>query len=144
MAPPFRLTFSSYCSNQPSCLIQLSACAANASLNSASSISSIVIPARFNAFCVAGTGPKPMIAASQPATPIDLIRARGVRPSAFARSADISNIADAPSEIAEDVPAVTVPLTGSNTGRRPAKVSTVVSGRITSSWSMSFNTPSVS
>ena len=43
-------------------------------------------PARFSAFFVAGTGPYPMIAGSQPATAIDTIFARGLRPSALARS----------------------------------------------------------
>ena len=72
---------------------------------------------------------------SQPATAIPRILARGVKPNAFALAADITNIAEAPSESAEEVPAVTVPFTGSNTGRNADKLSAVVSGRITSSCS---------
>ena len=82
-----------------------------------------------------------MVEGSQPATAIPRILARGVKPSSLARSADITNIADAPSDNAEEVPAVTVPFTGSNTGRKPPSVSIVVSGRITSSCSMSVNAP---
>ena len=85
-----------------------------------------------------------MIDGSQPATAIDTILARGLRPSSLALSADISNIAEAPSDNADDVPAVTVPFTGSNTGRKLARLSIVVSGRITSSKSYNFNTPSAS
>ncbi|MNP69318.1 hypothetical protein D3C76_1653990 [compost metagenome] len=74
-----------------------------------------------------------MMAASQPAMAMARTLARGVRPSALARSALITSMAAAPSDRAEEVPAVTVPLTGSNTGRNWLRVSTVVSGRITSS-----------
>ncbi|CSA83462.1 Uncharacterised protein [Vibrio cholerae] len=56
-----------------------------------------------------------------------------VKPSALAFCSLITNIAEAPSESAEEVPAVTVPLAGSNTGRSSANPATVVSGRITSS-----------
>ncbi|MNO73104.1 hypothetical protein D3C76_640630 [compost metagenome] len=74
-----------------------------------------------------------MMAASQPAMAMARTLARGVSPSALARSALITSMAAAPSDRAEEVPAVTVPLTGSNTGRSWLRVSTVVSGRITSS-----------
>ena len=74
-----------------------------------------------------------MIEGSHPATAIDLIRANGLRPSAIALAPDINNMAEAPSESAEDVAAVTVPFFGSNTGRNLAKDSRLVSGRITSS-----------
>ena len=46
-----------------------------------------------------------MIAASQPATAMERILARGFRPSALARSADITRIAEAPSDSADDEPA---------------------------------------
>ncbi len=82
-----------------------------------------------------------MIAASQPATAIERITARGFKPNACARSADISNIAEAPSDNAEDVAAVTVPPFGSNTGRKAWNDSRLASGRITSSMSHSCLKP---
>ena len=66
-------------------------------------------------------------------TAIERTRARGFSPSSRARLSLISSIAAAPSERAEEVPAVTVPVTGSNAGLSAASASTVVSGRITSS-----------
>ena len=72
------------------------------------------------------------------------ILTRGVKPNSLALSADIINIADAPSDIADEVPAVTVPLTGSKTGRSVDRLSAVVSGRITSSSSTNVNAPSAS
>lgn len=56
-----------------------------------------------------------MIAASQPATAIERILARGVSPNSLALAADMMSMADAPSDKADDEPAVTVPLTGSKT-----------------------------
>ncbi|MNE30371.1 hypothetical protein D3C81_319020 [compost metagenome] len=82
-----------------------------------------------------------MIAASQPATAIERITARGFKPNACARSADISNIAEAPSDKAEDVAAVTVPPFGSNTGRNALNDSRFASGRITSSMSQRILKP---
>ncbi len=82
-----------------------------------------------------------MIAASQPATAIERITARGFKPNACARSADISNIAEAPSDKAEDVAAVTVPPFGSNTGRNALNASRFASGRITSSMSQRILKP---
>ena len=72
------------------------------------------------------------------------MRARIGKPSSFAFSSLITNIADAPSESAEDVPAVTVPDAGLNTGRSFDRPSTVVSGRITSSSSTKISEPSAS
>ena len=80
-------------------------------------------PARFKAFSVAGTGPQPMIAASQPATAIERIFARGVKPRALARSALMISMADAPSDKADEVPAVTVPPFGLKAGRKAANCS---------------------
>ena len=64
------------------------------------------------------------IAATDDAT----IRARGVRPSSAARSADITSTAAAPSLSGHALPAVTVP-SGSNAGLSCASTSTVVPGR---------------
>jgi hypothetical protein len=61
------------------------------------------------------------------------IFARGVRPKALAFSADITSIADAPSDNADELPAVTVPSFGSNTGFKAARASRLASGRMTSS-----------
>lgn len=74
-----------------------------------------------------------MMEGSQPTTAIERTRARGVRPNSRALLSLITSIAAAPSDRADEVPAVTVPVTGSNAGRRVESASTVVSGRITSS-----------
>ncbi len=58
-----------------------------------------------------------MIEGSQPAMAIPLMRARIFKPSSLAFSSLMINIADAPSDSADDVPAVTVPFAGSKTGR---------------------------
>ena len=62
-----------------------------------------------------------------------LTRARGVSPSSRARLSLITSNAAAPSESAEELPAVTVPFTGSNAGFSAASPSRLVSSRITSS-----------
>ncbi len=85
-----------------------------------------------------------MIEGSQPTTAIERIRARGVKPNDFALDSLIISIAEAPSDKADDVPAVTVPFTGSNAGRKAARPDRFVSGRMTSSKSKRFNTPSAS
>ena len=82
-----------------------------------------------------------MIAASQPATAIPQIRARGVKPKSLAFCADMISIADAPSDKADDVAAVTVPPLGSNTGRNAANDCRLASGRITSSIVQSCRLP---
>ncbi len=74
-----------------------------------------------------------MIEGSQPAIAIDLILALMVSPRDLAFSSDMISIAAAPSDRADEEPAVTVPEAGSNTGRNCDNPSTVVSGRITSS-----------
>ena len=85
-----------------------------------------------------------MIAGSQPATAIARTRARGTRPRAVARSALMTSMAEAPSEMAEDEPAVTVPFFGSKAGGSAARPSRLVSGRMTSSTSHSISAPSAS
>ena len=82
---------------------------------------------RFSAFLTAGTGPYPIIEGSTPAVAIALTFAIGFSPNSFAFLADIIKTADAPSEIAEEFPAVTVPETGLKTGRRAASPSIVES-----------------
>ena len=51
------------------------------------------------------------------------IRAMGAIPTSLARCPDITIIADAPSDNADELPAVTVPFTGSNTGFNSARAS---------------------
>ena len=57
-----------------------------------------------------------MIDGSTPATAIARIFARGCTPQSRALRPDITIIAAAPSAIWDEVPAVTVPLRGSNAG----------------------------
>ena len=64
-----------------------------------------------------------MIAGSTPAVAIDLTFARGFKPRSFAFCADIIKTAEAPSEIAEEFPAVIVPEAGLKTGGSPASAS---------------------
>ena len=54
--------------------------AANASLISTRSTSSMVMPARASACCDASTGPRPMISGDSAVTPVETIRASGVMP----------------------------------------------------------------
>ena len=54
--------------------------AANASLISTRSMSSMVSPALASALRVAGAGPVSMMVGSEPETAAETIRARGVRP----------------------------------------------------------------
>ena len=93
---------------------------------------------------VAGTGPRPIKEGSQPADAVATIRAIGFRPSSSAFSADITRRADAPSEMAEEFPAVTVPPFGLKAGRSLARFSTEESGRTTSSLSTTIKQPSES
>ena len=74
-----------------------------------------------------------MIDGSTPTADIDLTRASGFLPRAFAFSADITSSPAAPSETAEALPAVIVPFFGSKAGLSAESASSVVSGRITSS-----------
>ena len=86
-----------------------STCAANASFSSTRSKSSTVRPVRSVSFCIAGTGPMPMIRGSTPALAQPRILARGVRPRLCAASADVRTSAAPPSVIPDDVPAVMMP-----------------------------------
>ena len=86
---------------------------ANASLISVRSMSAMVRPARCNAFCVAGIGAVSMSCGLSPARPKFTKRARGVRPSARHFSSLMINIADAPSVIWLELPAVTRPPSSS-------------------------------
>ena len=106
MPPP--VTFSRSRSNFSS-RSQAITCAANASLISISSKSASVRPVRSRTFCVAGTGPMPMISGCTPAQDNATIRASGSRPSASARDSLISTIAAAPSVMPLELPAVTLP-----------------------------------
>src|SRR3546814_18867737 len=99
-------------------------------------------PARFSAFCDAGTGPMPMIDGLQPADAMLTILASGLRPSALALSADMINVHDAPSEIAELLPAVTLPL-GLTAGLSLPRSARLASGRPPSSKSPSRKRKSV-
>src|SRR5205814_2262017 len=85
--------------------MQAIAWAANASLSSIRSIWSIVMPARFRTFCVAGIGPNPMQLGSTPATAVATTRASG----AVQPLPPMTSSAAAPSLIPLDVAAVTVP-----------------------------------
>jgi hypothetical protein len=115
--------------SRPRSWTQASAWAANASFSSITSMSFAASPARVSAFRVAGTGPMPITSASQPATATERIRARIVRPWAFAYASDVTSTADAPSVRGEEVPAVTVP-SASKAGFRPDSASWLVSGRM--------------
>ncbi len=85
---------------------------------------------------VAGIGAVSMICGSLAATAKVWKRARGVSPSEDARSSLMISTAAAPSEICEDVPAVTVPVS-ENAPRNPASFSSEVSRRTPSSASKS-------
>ena len=58
---------------------------------------------------MAGIGPVSIVTGSAPATAKEWKRARGVRPSSSAFSLLMMSTADAPSEICDELPAVTVP-----------------------------------
>src|SRR5213595_3917746 len=81
----------------PSARAEAITCAAKASLISTRSMSSIVIPARSSARREASTGPRPMISGERPETPVETIRASGVRPSSAALVSDMITTAAAPS-----------------------------------------------
>ena len=68
------------------------------------------MPARNNAFCVAGTGPIPITEGSTPATAIERICAIGFNPYFSTAASLANNIAAAPSLMPLLLPAVTVPL----------------------------------
>ena len=101
----------------PRCLADGRTCAAKASLISTRSMSSMVNPARCSAWRHASIGPRPMISGFRPLTPLETIRAKGLRPSSFARVSLMTITAAAPSLRGQALPAVTEPpsrKTGSN------------------------------
>ena len=84
---------------------------------------------------VAGIGAVNMIWGSLAATAKVWKRARGRSPRAVALSSLMISTAAAPSEICDEVPAVTVPVS-EKAGRRPASFSNDVSRRMPSSTSI--------
>ena len=72
-------------------------------------------PAFFNTAAVPGIGPSSMRTGSVPTTAWARMRARGLMPSCFAFSSDMSSTAAAPSEIWLELPAV-IECAGSNAG----------------------------
>ena len=119
-----------------------STCAANASFSSTTSMSVIFIPAWASTLRTASMGPTPMISGASPDTADAMMRARGLSPSARARSSDITSTAAAPSLSGQALPAVTVPP-GLNAGSSWASFSSVVPGRGPSSFSTSVPSGSV-
>ena len=106
IAPPNGLSFSG---SMPHSSRHGTTWAANASLSSSTSMSSIVMPACSSTFSTAGIGPRPMISGRIAATEEAMMRARGFSPSSCARSSDITSTAAAPSLSGQALPAVTVP-----------------------------------
>ena len=103
-------------------------CAANASLISKMSMSSMVILARLSACLDASIGPRPMNSGSSADRPVEITRASGLMPSSLAFRCDITTTAAAPSLSGHAFPAVTVP-SSRNTGFSAASPSIVVPGR---------------
>ncbi|SKH98843.1 Uncharacterised protein [Mycobacteroides abscessus subsp. massiliense] len=112
IAPPETFSLSS---SMPSARAEPSTWTANASLISNRSMSPIDLPALANARLTASIGPRPMISGDRPDTPVETMRASGVRPSSLARTSLITTSAAAPSFSGQALPAVMVPL-GRNTG----------------------------
>ncbi len=88
----------------------------------------MVRPARFSACLLASTGPYPMISGDRPETPVETIRASGVRPSSRALVSDMITRAAAPSFSGQQLAAVTSP-SGRKTGFRPCTPSRVTPAR---------------
>ena len=86
------------------------------------------MPASFSTFGTAAVGPIPMISGATPPTAKCENRASGFKPSWAAFCADMMMTAAAPSDICEELPAVTVPP-GRKTGFRRPSASMLVSGR---------------
>src|SRR6266702_3718176 len=84
-------------------------CAANASLISTMSMSSMFILARLRACLDAPIGPRPMNSGSSADRPVETTRASGLMPSSLALRSDITTTAAAPSLSGHAFPAVTVP-----------------------------------
>lgn len=73
-------------------------------------MSVIAIPALSSAFLDASIGPKPMISGDSPLTPVDTMRASGVKPNSLALVSLVITTAAAPSLSGQAFPAVTVPF----------------------------------
>ncbi len=84
---------------------------------------------RSSSLRVAGIGPVSMMTGSTPTVVWSTIRARARRPSASAFSRVMSSTAAAPSEICDELPAVTLP-SSLKAGFSAASFSSVVSGRM--------------
>ncbi|SLI86569.1 Uncharacterised protein [Mycobacteroides abscessus subsp. abscessus] len=78
-------------------------------------MSSTLMFASASAFLTDSIGPRPMISGDRPDTPVDTMRASGVRPSSLARTSLMITSAAAPSLSGQQLPAVTVP-SGRKTG----------------------------
>src|SRR6185503_13191523 len=129
IAPPCTLSLSS---GMPSSRWQYTDWLANASLSSNRSISEILSPVLASSFCTAGTGPMPMISGSTPTVANARNTPSGTMPSWSAVSRFMTSAAAAPSEIGDELPAVTLPPIA-NAGGSLASPSSVVSGRGSSS-----------
>ena len=97
------------------------------------------MPLRSSSCCVAGIGPVSMITGSTPTVIASRMRARGVSPSSSAFSRAINSTAAAPSEICEELPAVTEPPS-LKAGFSAASASRLVSRRMP--WSAAIVCPS--
>ena len=95
-------------------------------------------PALASAFLLEGTGPVPMIEGSTPASAPETMVASGVMPSSWAFFSLMTTRAAAPSLMAEELPAVTMP-SGLKAGRSFASVSTVDPSRGPSSVSKTIS-----
>ena len=152
IAPPLTLVTSWV---MPMSFMKRIATAAKASFISKRSMSPTSRPALASALRVAGAGPVSMIVGSAPETAVATIRARGVRPSAVPTSSVPIVMIAAPSTMPEELPAwctwsiagtqwyfssatsskpASAPIWAKD-GLRPARPSTLVSGRTSSSCS---------
>ena len=110
IAPPLTLSLAG---SAPIALSHAIGIAANASLTSNRSMSSSFMPARANAFCVAGIGSSSMITGSPAVTVRFTMRASGVRLKRFSAASLTTITPDAPSVIWLALAAVMVPPSSS-------------------------------
>ena len=125
----------------PKTLVQAKDCAAKASLISIISISFNVNPAFFKAFCVAVTGPIPMIRGSTPTIAEATILAFGLKPYKLMADSEAKNMAAEPSFKPAAFPAVTLPPSFLKAGFKVANFSSVEWGFTNSSVSKSLVSP---
>src|SRR6266702_885934 len=119
IAPPFTFSFAS--SNPIVSRVAIGT-EANASLTSHRSMSSGLRSTRASALRIAGIVPSSMIVGFVPATPVEVSRARGSSFSSFAVSGFVIRIAQAPSLMPLELPAVIRP-SGLKAGGRDASFS---------------------